>query len=503
MENHSIAELAKEKGNVAFKKQDYATAISLYSHAMSFDRSNPFYPLNRSFSNLKLARWDEAEADATQTLVLSPRNLKAFFRRGVARKELRKWDQARADIQMFIDNGGDPTIGAQEFKAITDLESSPSPNPSSHTCNTSGDLDSGLANLHLQDDDSSIFTIHTSTAVQEGKGAFASRDIQRGDLILSEKPILSILTNAPEPLKRISIEAAARKLSPVHLDELLSLSNSHTACTCFRDPFLGIYGTNSFTFTDDDSGICLKASRFNHSCNPNARFSFNSNTGELRIYALGTIPRGEEIFVAYISSRRLYGNTRRSRQGILRARYHFTCACSVCSLPEAESKKSDARRVKLNELWDIIPSFTPFQGIQRLNVIVEAIHLLKEEGYLADADDYTNDAGLVCAFHSDWVSAKYWTGLTYRIRVAEFGEDSPRAAEVRGPYLNPGPFRWQDADLLRSLLRFECNSPYSRPCFTDRTSNKVYFFRSSTVTSLRGVRSGPLGFASSSMSPFL
>jgi hypothetical protein len=40
-------------------------------------------------------RWDEAEADATKTLELSPRNLKALFRRGKARKELGKWDQAR------------------------------------------------------------------------------------------------------------------------------------------------------------------------------------------------------------------------------------------------------------------------------------------------------------------------------------------------------------------------------------------------------------------------
>ena len=43
-----------------------------------------------------LFRWDEAEADATKTLDLCPRNLKALVRRGRARKELGKWDQARA-----------------------------------------------------------------------------------------------------------------------------------------------------------------------------------------------------------------------------------------------------------------------------------------------------------------------------------------------------------------------------------------------------------------------
>ena len=42
-----------------------------------------------------LFRWDEAEADATKTLDLCPRNLKALLRRGRAGKELGKWDQAR------------------------------------------------------------------------------------------------------------------------------------------------------------------------------------------------------------------------------------------------------------------------------------------------------------------------------------------------------------------------------------------------------------------------
>jgi hypothetical protein len=342
-----------------------------------------------------------------------------------------------SDIQMFIDNEGDPTPGAQELKAITDAESSPS-EPLSYTSN---DLDSGLANLHLQDD-SSPFAIHPSAALQNGEGAFATRDIQRGDLILSEKPIFSTPTDVPEPLKYISIEAAVRDLSPTDLDSYLSLQNSHDKCPCFPNPLVGIFGTNSFTVANDDSGICLRASRFNHSCSPNARFSFNSNTGELRIFALGTIPHGEEIFVAYISSRRLYGNPRRSRQAILRTRYHFTCACSICSLPEAESKMSDARRQKVKELWEIAGRFTPAQGVQCLNVVVEAIRLLQEEGYLADADDFTNEAGPICAFHSDWVSTSYWAGLTYHTRVAEFGEDSPRAAEVRDLHLNPKSFKF-------------------------------------------------------------
>jgi hypothetical protein len=336
---------------------------------------------------------------------------------------------------MFIDNNGDPTIGAQELMAIADAETSTS-EPSSYN---SSDLDSGLANLHLQDD-LSLFAIRPSAAFQNDEGAFASRDIQRGDLILSERSIFRVPTNVPERLKYTSVESAVRDLSPAHLDSYLSLHNSHDNCSCSLNPLVGIFGTNSHAVSDNDSGIFLRASKFNHSCNPNARFSFNSNIGELRIYALGTIPRGEEIFVAYISSRRLYGSPRRSRQALLRAGYHFTCACSVCSLPEAESEMSDARRQKVNELWETAGRFNPTQGIECLHVVVEAIHLLQEEGYLADADDFTNEGGPICAFHSDWVSTSYWADLTYHTRVAEFGEDSPRAAEVRALHLNPKSF---------------------------------------------------------------
>jgi hypothetical protein len=333
---------------------------------------------------------------------------------------------------MFIDHGGNSTDAARELKAIEEAESSPAPLPSSNPNN----LSDAFETLHVEDFPG-FFTTRDSAMLQKGAGAFAAREFRRGDLILSEKPIIFIREVELEQRKFSSIEAEIRTLSPTHFDRFLSLHNSHAECSCFPNLALEIYGTNSFALNNDNSGICLKASRFNHSCSPNARHSFNANTSEFKIYALGPIPVGEEIFITYIAGRRLYGNTRRFRQNLLSTRYHFTCTCSVCSLPEVESKMSDDRRVKLNALWESIADFSPTQGTQRLKVIVQGIHLLKEEGYLADADDFANDAGIVCAYHSDWVSAKYWAHFTYQTRVAEFGEDSPRAAEVRGAYLNP------------------------------------------------------------------
>ena len=336
----------------------------------------------------------------------------------------------KSDVQMFIDNEGDPKLGAEELKAIADVESSPPPKPS----HIDSDLDSDLANLRIQDDsNSSIFTIHTSAA---SKGAFASRDIQRGDLILSEKPIFCIPTMGLIPRMRAAIETAVGNLSPTHLDGYLSLHNSHDTCSCFPVPLLGIFATNAIVTTGVNAGVCLEASRFNHSCSPNANYSFNSNTGEIRIYALGTIPRGEEIFVPYLHVHQI----RQSRQANLRRRYHFTCACSICSLPDAESKKSDARRQRLKKLSEIISNFDFDSATEHLNYAVEGIRLLREEGRLGGGDDFTYLAGAICAFHSDWASSSYWASLTYHARVAEYGEHSPKAAEVRELYLNPKSF---------------------------------------------------------------
>ena len=342
-------------------------------------------------------------------------------------------------------------VATQELKAIADAESLPPSSPSRYISNG---LENDLANLHLQDDSSSSFiSVRTSSApgLQNGKGVFATRDIQKGDLVLSEKPIFSIPNSAIGPRRQTAIEAAVRKLSPTHLDNYLSLHNSHNKCSCSFRPLPGIFNTNVFGVSDSgvpSGGICLKASRFNHSCSPNARFTFNSNTGDLRIYALCTIPCGEELFVGYIDhsllGKPLYGSPRRTRQAALRHHLHFTCECSACSLSEAEVEMSDARRQRIYEVMQSFRGLTldriSSQGVQILHDIVEAVHLLQEEGYWSDKDDFTEEAGPICAFHSDWVSSSYWADLTYNSRVAEFGEDSSQVAEVSKQYLNPKSF---------------------------------------------------------------
>lgn len=56
MASSSKAVAAKERGNEAFRKGQYAEAVGLYTEAIISDSTNATYPLNRSMAYLKLAK---------------------------------------------------------------------------------------------------------------------------------------------------------------------------------------------------------------------------------------------------------------------------------------------------------------------------------------------------------------------------------------------------------------------------------------------------------------
>jgi hypothetical protein len=280
-----------------------------------------------------------------------------------------------------------------------------------------------------------------SNAGDKGLGAFALQVFRRGDLIIAEAPLFRIYEkDNGGPIDRQSVAAAVDRLSSEDLQKYISLKNAHAEGGRYDNPYLGIFSTNAHdtgSESSDNSGIFLEISRFNHSCSPNARYSWNPDIKRMRVYALRDIAYGDEIFVSYLSSRNVYGSSRAERQTRLRSRYMFTCACTACELQGPAAVASDERRLKIRELWNSVPNFPPHKTRHRLLAIVRAIHLLEEEGYAADYDDFTNDAAGICAYHSDWASAKYWATKTYEMRVAEFGEDSYRAKEVKAMMLDP------------------------------------------------------------------
>ncbi|KAL4197457.1 hypothetical protein AMTRI_Chr04g251300 [Amborella trichopoda] len=93
------AEIAKEKGNIAYKEKQWQKAINLYSEAIKLNGRNATYYSNRAAAYLELTNFVLAEADCTTAIALDKRNVKAYLRRGTARDMLGYYKDALEDFR--------------------------------------------------------------------------------------------------------------------------------------------------------------------------------------------------------------------------------------------------------------------------------------------------------------------------------------------------------------------------------------------------------------------
>ena len=87
----------------------------------------------------------------------------------------------------------------------------------------------------------------------------------------------------------------------------------------------------------------------NHSCDPNAEVSHVSDEGEVSLYSLRPIERGEEITIAY-GKPSLRWLPARCRKKALRRDWYFDCACAQCKAEVASGLAVDK---PLARPWDI------------------------------------------------------------------------------------------------------------------------------------------------------
>ncbi|KAL0788094.1 hypothetical protein Bca101_004340 [Brassica carinata] len=93
------AEMAKEKGNQAFKEKQWQKAIGLYSEAIKLSDSNGTYYNNRAAAYLEIGSFLQAEEDCTKAITLDKKNVKAYLRRGTAREMLGVYKEAMDDFR--------------------------------------------------------------------------------------------------------------------------------------------------------------------------------------------------------------------------------------------------------------------------------------------------------------------------------------------------------------------------------------------------------------------
>lgn len=150
-----------------------------------------------------------------------------------------------------------------------------------------------------------------------------------------------------------------------------------TLANCHGDkypPLLGIYKTNTLPCGVNDevarkrsskSGLFLEGSRFNSSCVPNVRNTWDERQQVINFIAGKDIAEGEELCIAY-------GNLlapRSERRSKLATSFGFECTCAACSLSGAALEKSDARRERLGVLYDEVADCgnSPRLGVQKVS----------------------------------------------------------------------------------------------------------------------------------------
>ncbi|RZC64513.1 hypothetical protein C5167_008207 [Papaver somniferum] len=93
------SELLKEKGNAAFKGNQWNKAVNYYTEAIKLNDSTATYYCNRSAAYLELGCYQEAEADCTKAISIDKKNVKAYLRRGTAKEMLFCYKEAAEDFK--------------------------------------------------------------------------------------------------------------------------------------------------------------------------------------------------------------------------------------------------------------------------------------------------------------------------------------------------------------------------------------------------------------------
>ncbi|KAI0790850.1 hypothetical protein C8Q75DRAFT_732939 [Abortiporus biennis] len=200
-----------------------------------------------------------------------------------------------------------------------------------------------------------------------GKGVIALQDINAGDLIIVERPLVISLSGlaidihfdpdvtVTEAQKKQAVmreyarmvETLVSRMDPELKAQFMDLANSHEHDG--SGPLFGRIRTNGFSVSfgkdnlnkgiDDRvrySAVGNDISRVNHSCCPNSGYSFHRASFGMELRATRKISKGEEVTCSYIAND---WATTAERQKALEP-YDFVCTCPACSDPENDSVRS-------------------------------------------------------------------------------------------------------------------------------------------------------------------
>eukprot|EP00439_Symbiodinium_sp_Y106_P048804 s4313_g6.t1 len=222
----------------------------------------------------------------------------------------------------------------------------------------------------------------------KGMGVVAARDIEKGELLLKEQPLLVV------PVVRDTRQLDAweqRILADLadcpqqQQDSFWELADCHSEVG--QKTATGIVRTNGLPIERADGadvvGLYSTMSRFNHSCIHNVNNSYQEDAGGEVLHALRNIRKGEELCITYID---LF-LTRQDRQSTLQRVFNFRCTCPACSLTGEALLISNRSRDRLQQLREALPSAAQ-QGLGEAVIakIVAGTDKSVQKGHLRQRD---------------------------------------------------------------------------------------------------------------------
>ncbi|KAH7134925.1 hypothetical protein B0J11DRAFT_426442 [Dendryphion nanum] len=296
------------------------------------------------------------------------------------------------------------------------------------------------------------YTIHAIPG--KGYGCFATTNIKRGTRILTDTPLLIVKI---ADYLHSDVQKAFDALSPNDQALYFSLHSAHGQSTSSWPPrihdsvgiqerrrieeqhdarvgpspsLVSIFQTNCMEM-EGGAAVFAHAARFNHSCNPNATFTWNPTIRKETIHTITDIAKDDQITLAYID----IVHDKATRLWELK-HYGFVCDCAACSGDDSDPKsfaaQSAERRFRLDELNEGLKRLRgPYLEIGArdegfIKKMLEFAKLLREEGhYTARLADTYLDIALVAERNGDYGTAKICALNALRVKIDSQGRDFP------------------------------------------------------------------------------
>ena len=118
LEKRMAAKREKEKGNECMKAGEINAAVGFYSKALELVPGDHLVLGNRAQAYIGIKCFYQAELDCDAALAIEPSYTKARYRRGVAREEQGKLEEASQDYARLLEEQPDHTLGQKKSQVL-------------------------------------------------------------------------------------------------------------------------------------------------------------------------------------------------------------------------------------------------------------------------------------------------------------------------------------------------------------------------------------------------